>query len=250
MNGVPRRVVVTRDEGLDGPLTSALALRGLEPVPCSVVLAGPAPEPELRERAADSIESSDWLVVASQRAVTTLMTARAGRPLPAGLKTAAVGEKTAGALVAAGAMAPLTAPSAGAVPLVQVLREVDDWPRRRVLVPRAREGGRDLADALRRWGARVDEVVAYCTVARPQAEIVDAWRAARPDAVVVASPSAARALVQALGAESLRRLARVAAMGTTTAMQLVALGVPATVPARSDFEAVAELLLGAFIQEA
>jgi uroporphyrinogen-III synthase len=67
---------------------------------------------------------------------------------------------------------------------------------------------------------------------------------------VVASPSAARALVQAVGAEGLRRLARVAAMGSTTAMQLLALGVPSMVPARSDFEAVAELLLGPSIQEA
>jgi uroporphyrinogen-III synthase len=87
--------------------------------------------------------------------------------------------------------------------------------------------------------------VAYRTVARPRAEIVDAWQAACPDAVVVASPSAARALVSALGAESLRRLARVAAMGSTTAMTLMALGVPAMVPTRSDFEAVADLLLGA-----
>jgi uroporphyrinogen-III synthase len=73
---------------------------------------------------------------------------------------------------------------------------------------------------------------------------VEAWRSARPDAVVVASPSAARALVQALGPDVLRHLARVAAMGSTTAMQLMALGVPAMVPARADFEAVAELLLG------
>jgi len=56
--------------------------------------------------------------------------------------------------------------------------------------------------------------------------------------------------VHAVGAECLRRLVRVAAMGSTTAMQLMALGVPAVVPARSDFEAVAELLLGPSIQEA
>src|SRR5262249_33068002 len=128
--------------------------------------------------------------------------------------------------------------------------EAESWRERRVLLPRALEGGRELGDAMRRWGATVDEVVAYCTISRPRAEIVDAWQAARPDAVVVASPSAARALVQALGAESLRRLARVAAMGSTTAMQLMALGVPAMVPARSDFEAVAELLLGASVQGA
>lgn len=240
----PLRVAITRDESLDGPLTAALRRRGLEPVQCAVVGEAPAPDAEPLQRLACSLEDHDWLVVASQRAVSALMAARGERPLPAGLRTAAVGAKTAERLLAAGAVAPLTAPSAGAAALIEVLREADTWRGRRVLVPRALEGGRELADALRRFGACVDEVVAYCTVARPCPEIVDAWRAARPDAVVVASPSAARALVEALGPDVLRRLVRVAAMGSTTAMQLVALGVPAMVPARSDFEAVAELVLG------
>jgi uroporphyrinogen-III synthase len=238
------RVAVTRDEGLDGPLSEALRQRGLEPVHCTVVGEAPAPELEPLERMALALEGYQWLIVASQRAVTSLLAARAGRPLPPGLKTAAVGEKTAASLVAAGAFSPLTAPGAGAAALIAVLRDAGPWRGRRVLVPRALDGGRELAESLRRWGADVDEVVAYCTVARPKDEIVEAWRSARPDAVVVASPSAARALVQALGPDVLRHLARVAAMGSTTAMQLMALGVPAMVPARADFEAVAELLLG------
>jgi len=250
MTPVLRRVVVTRDESLDGPLSSALMRRGLEPVACTVVSEVPAPEPEVLERAAASLEKYNWLVVASQRAVTAVMAARQGRPLPARLRTAAVGEQSAAALVAAGAVQPLTATSAGAAALIAQLRDADHWPGKRVVLPRAFEGGRELADAFRHWGASVDEVVAYRTVARPRAEIVDAWHAACPDAVVVASPSAARALVSALGAESLRRLARVAAMGSTTAKTLMALGVPAMVPTRSDFEAVADLLLGASRPEA
>jgi len=250
MSPLLRRVAVTRDEGLDGPLASALLERGLEPVACSVVFEVPPPEPEVLERAAGALDQKDWLVVSSQRAVTAVMAARHGRPLSPRLRTAAVGEKTSAALVAAGAATPITAGRAGAAALIAVLRDADHWPGKRVSLPRALEGGRELADGLRRWGASVDEIVAYCTVSRPRAEIVDAWQAARPDAVVVASPSAARALVSAVGAECLRRLARVAAMGSTTAMQLMALGVPAMVPARSDFEAVAELLLGASTQEA
>ena len=244
MSALPMRVAVTRDEGLDGPLTEALRERGLLPVHCAVVGEAPAPEPEPLERVAQSLEDYQWLVVASQRAVTTLLAARAGRPLPPTLRTAAVGEKTAQCLLAAGASAPLTAPEAGSAALIGVLRTACDWRGQRVLIPRALEGGRELGESLRRMGAEVDEVVAYCTVAKPREEIVRAWTSARPDAVVVASPSAARALVQALGADALRGLARVAAMGSTTAMQLVALGVPAVVPARADFAAVAELLLG------
>jgi uroporphyrinogen-III synthase len=60
--------------------------------------------------------------------------------------------------------------------------------------------------------------------------------------VVVASPSAARALIGAVGAAALRRIEPVVALGSTTAMTLVALGVRAVVPERADFDAVAELL--------
>ncbi len=238
------RVAVTRDEGLDGPLTEALRRRGLEPVTCTVVSEAPAPEPEPLARAAQELERYQWLVVASQRAVAALCEARAGRPLPPSLHTAAVGAKTAARLAACGAVSPLTGSGPGAAALIEALRGADQWPGRRVLIPRALEGGRDLGWSLRRWGACVDEVVAYHTLERPPAEIVKAWEAARPDAVVVASPSAARALVRALGADALRRLERVAAIGSTTAMQLVALGVPAVVPARADFESVADLLAG------
>jgi uroporphyrinogen-III synthase len=244
MRDHPLRVAVTRDEGLDGPLTEALRRRGLEPVSCTVVHEAAAPEPEPLARAARELERYHWMVVASQRAMAAILTARGGVPLPASLRTAAVGAKTAAMLTAAGAREPLVAPIAGAAALIETLQKADEWTGREVLIPRALDGGRELGWSLRQWGAHVEEVVAYRTVERSAAEVARAWQDARPEAVVVASPSAARALVQALGADVLRRLERVAAIGTTTAMQLVALGVPATVPARADFEAVADLLAG------
>ena len=246
---IRRRVLVTRDESLDGPLSSALSRRGFEPVACSVIASIPTPEPEALERAALSLPHYDWLVVASSRAVASLMAARGGRSLPPGLRTAAVGERTAATLVAAGATAPITAANAGASALIAALADADRWPGRRVLLPRALEGGRDIADSLRRLGANVEEVVAYGTVSRPRTQIVAAWEDAQPDAAVVASPSAARALVGAIGAERLRRLACVAAIGSTTAMELMALGVPAVVATRADFDAVAELLARALTEE-
>jgi uroporphyrinogen-III synthase len=245
MSGHPLRVAVTRDESLEGPLSDALRRRGLEPIPCAVIRETVPPDPQPLARAAAELERYEWLVVASQRAVAALLEARAdGQTLPATLRTAAVGARTAERLIAAGAGTPLVAAYPGAAALIAVLEHADQWPGRRVLVPRAMEGSRDLGWALRRWGARVDEVVAYVTVERPAEEVARAWHDATPDAVVVASPSAARALVRGVGAEALRRLERVAAIGSTTAMQLVALGVPAVVPARADFGAVAELLAG------
>ena len=238
------RVAVTRDEAADGPLSAALTRHGLTAVACPVIFEVEAPDPEPLARAAAALERYDWLVAASARAVLALMRARGGARLPAGLRTAAVGERTAAALVAHGAVAPLVAPHAGAWTLIESLRAADAWPGRRALLPRALDGATDLAEALRRFGAEVDEVAAYRTIERPRDEIAAAFRTAAPDRVVIASPSAARALIGAIGAEALRRLEPVVAIGPTTAMALVALGVRAVVPERADFESVADLLAG------
>jgi uroporphyrinogen-III synthase len=242
MTAAALRVAVTRDEADDGPLSQALRRRALEPVSCRVIREAPPADPENLTRAASELERYDWLVVASARAVTALAEARGERPFPAALRTAAVGRKSAAALEAYGARAPLVAPAAGAGPLVLVLREADHWPGKRVLLPHAADGRPKLAAALRRFGAEVDEVVAYRTVELPAATIADAWGRAAAEAVVVASPSAARALVGAVGSAALRRLEPVIALGSTTAMTLVALGVKAVVPEKADFDAVAELL--------
>jgi uroporphyrinogen-III synthase len=243
-NGAPRtlRIAVTRDEGPDGPLASALRRRGLTPVCCAVVRESESPEPERLARAARELERYDWLVVASARAVDALIAVRGAGPLPGGLRTAAVGPATAESLLAHGAQAPLVAPQAGAAALVEALRDADAWPGRRVLLPRAARGGPELGEALRHWGAVVDEIAAYGTLERPRAEILASWQAAAADAVVVASPSAANALLHAVGAASVRRLEPVIAIGPTTAMALVAQGVAAVVPPRADFESLAEFV--------
>jgi uroporphyrinogen-III synthase len=237
------RVAVTRDEGPDGPLACALRRRGLTPVCCAVVRESDSPEPERLRRAARALDRYDWLVVASARAVDALVAAGATAPLPAALRTAAVGPATAASLVAHGAQAPRVAPQAGAAALVEVLREADAWPGRRVLLPRAANGSPELGAALRHWGAEVEEIAAYGTLERPRDEIVASWQAAAADAVVVASPSAARALVGAVGVASVRRLEPVIAIGPTTAMALVAQGVAAVVPPRADFESLAEFVI-------
>lgn len=238
----PLRVAVTRAEPSDGPLSEALRRRGMVPVSCPVVGEADAPDPGALERAARRLERYDWLVVASGRAVSALRAAAGGRRLPDRIRTAAVGTSTAEALADLSPGTPLTAPEAGARALLERLRTADRWPGRRVLMPRAEGGGRELADGLRALGAEVDEVVAYRTLERPPEEVASAWRAAAADAVVVASPSAARALVGALGAAGLRRMEPVVAIGSTTAIALTGLGVAAVVPPRADFDSMARLL--------
>jgi uroporphyrinogen-III synthase/uroporphyrinogen III methyltransferase/synthase len=243
VNPAPR-IAVTRDEDAAGPLSRALLERGLMPVSCPVVRGAEPEDLGPFERAALALDEFDWLVVASRRAVAALVAVRRSMPWPAGLRTAGVGSVTAEALRAAGAAAPLTAPAAGAAALAAALREADDWRGRRVLLPRAAEGGRELADSLRAAGAEVTEVIAYRTLPRPAQEIARDWSAARPDAVVLASPSAVRALVAGVGAAALRALRAVIAIGPTTSAALAALEVPSHVPAQATFESAADLARG------
>jgi len=236
------RVAVTRDEGPDGELATALRARGLEPVACPVVATAPGPEPERLADAARHLERYHWLVAASQRGVLAVIEARDGAPLPQALRAAAVGARTAALLEAHGAGGVLTASRPGAQALIEALRGADAWEERAVLIPRALDGGTDLGEALRAMGARVDEIPAYRTIERPPADVASDWAAARPDAAVVASPSAARALVAGVGAEALRRLAAVVAIGPTTRAALEDLGVPARTAPHADFDSAAELL--------
>jgi uroporphyrinogen-III synthase len=241
MNGnAARRVAVTRDEKGDGALAQALRNEGLVPVACQAVRVVPPPAPDLLQAAARSLAKRDWLVAASRRSVLAILDARGGRPLPLTLRTAAVGESTAAALRSAGAQHVICAEEPGANGLLALLQGADYWRGREVLAPRAANGSRWIAETLRSWGARVEEVVAYSTAPRPPREITRKWRAAAPVAAVITSPSAAEALVSAVGAGSLRSLEVVVAIGPTTAGALAHLGVPALISPRADFSSVAQ----------
>jgi uroporphyrinogen-III synthase len=77
---------------------------------------------------------------------------------------------------------------------------------------------------------------------RPAADIAADWRTLSPHAVIVASPSAARTLAGAIGADALRSLRAVVAIGETTRTTLAALGIPVTVPPDTNFSAAARHL--------
>jgi uroporphyrinogen-III synthase len=240
----PFRVAVTRDEPDDGPLHLALRRAGLVPVACPVVRQLPPPDLEALADAAAELDRYDWLVVSSARAVAALQAARHGVRLPERLRTAAVGQRTAMALTACGAIGPLRAAREGAEPLAAALREADDWPARRVLLPRALDGGSVLVKALASCGASVTDVVAYRTEARDAKVIRARWRTVPVEAAVFASPSAAEVMIRAVGADAVARLDFVIAIGPTTAAALAAYDIAATVPSRADFDSIAELLAG------
>ena len=235
------RVAVTRDEPKAGPLGSALRESGFSPVTCVVMDEHRPANATALVNAAASLEQFDWVIVSSARAVAALAGARATR-WPRAVRTAAVGARTAEALVAAGAdPAPLVGAGEGADALWTALSALE-WTNRRVLVPTVPGGRRVLAEALRAAGAIVTEVEAYRMAPRAPERIRADWHAARPDAAVIASPSVASTLVEALGPGGLSALKAVVAIGPTTAATLAAAGVPHHVAPRADFHEAARTL--------
>ena len=236
----PWRVAVTRAETEAGPLTRALGAEGLLPVSCPVLIAAPPLDPAPLLRAAEQLEAYDWVICASARAVEALRPSAVRRGWPAGVRTAAVGPATAKALIALGvADRPVTAGSPGADALWATLAACDVWAGRRVLVLTTPGGRTTLMDELSHAGARVDAIEAYRMVPRPAAEIRFDWDRAAPDAVVLASPRTATALLDAVGREALASCQFVVAIGETTAQALETMGVSCQVPSRATFEEAA-----------
>jgi uroporphyrinogen-III synthase len=233
------RVAVTRDEAVDGPLSLALTALGLRPVHCPVAVALPPEDPTALRLAAQSLASYRWVICSSQRAVDSLVRSLPG-PWPAGPRTAAVGHRTAAALVAAGANPPpVVGPDAGANALWETLQPCDTWHGRRVLLLTVPGGRRDLSEALRDAGAQLDVIDAYRMARREPGAIRDDWTRRVPDAVVFGSPSAVEAIVGAVGVDGLRAMKAIVAIGATTAATAAAHGLAVTVAPQADFTTAA-----------
>lgn len=238
----PWHVVVTRDEGHDGPLSQALRAVGLRVVHCRLQQEqAPMHMPPLIA-AARALDQYDWAIFSSRRAVSAIAAALSS-PWPRGLRTAAVGGSTAGAIVAAGADPDsVVATESGADALWTTLKNADTWAGKRVLVPAVAGGRQTVIDGLIRAGATVDVIEAYRMLPRPAAEISSEWHASAPDAVIIASPSAGSILINAVGRDALATLAAVVAIGPTTAAALVARGLTPDVAPKADFVAIANYI--------
>lgn len=226
-----------------------LRARAFESAVCPVLVEVAPKDPGPLLQAALRLGDYDWIVCASARSVRALCRARSA-PWPRGVRTAAVGEATARALVEAGAMEPVRPDGDGADPLWETLRTLASWRGLRVLVPTTSGGRRILIERLTEAGAEVDAVEAYLMVPRAAEVVAREWAAAAPDAVVIASPRVARRLGEVLGADALKRLRLVVAIGTTTAAALQQLGVRCVVASGAEFGAVTDALVEGFATEA
>ena len=237
------RVAVTRDEPADGPLSAALRAEGLEAVHCQVMQELPPKDPSGLDSAARHLQSYNWAIFASRRAVDAVIRARHQHgPWPAGLQTAAVGASTAAALMAACANPPpIVADEAGADALWSELR-IHDWKGVRVLLPVVAGGRQTIIDGLRDAAADLTVVEAYRMAPRASRDIADDWRVAHPQAAVIASPSTANALIDAIGHDALASLAAIVAIGRTTAAAIRARDLDVQVSPAADFAATARFV--------
>jgi len=232
------RVAIVRD-GDNDALIRELTDRGFAAAPCPVMREEPPADPARLRAVALALETFDWVVVASTRAVEALVRARSSA-WPPHLRTAAVGQRTAAALVAAGSSRPpVVATRDGAEALLERLLDEPSWRDVRVLCPTVDGGRRTLIEGLRDAGAIVDEVEAYRTTALAPTDVSSAWTAFAPDAAVVGSGRSAQALIDAMGSDALRQLKCLLVVGRSTEAAFDAAGIATELMPRADFTSTA-----------
>jgi uroporphyrinogen-III synthase len=244
----PKRVVVTRSEASDGPLSSELRSLGL-PVLLWPAVAVELAEPGPLEEALAHIDSFQWIVFASRHAVAAV-TALMATP-PKGVKIAAVGQATAQVLRQRGWPVDLLPSESNAAALVDAFAAEGGLgaapvaprpdaahadlrsgasPRPRILFPASSRALPTIAAGLTQLGAEVIQVEAYRTESSNALDVEDcrSWIARGSiGAVTFASPSAVDELEHALGKDDFDRLLSAApavAIGPTTAKALTERG--------------------------
>lgn len=219
----PPRVVVTRSEAADGPLSSELRSLGLS------VLLWPAVAVEIAEKgplenALQHAASFDWIVFASRHAVAAVT--QILPKAPGGVRIAAVGQATAQVLRQRSWPVDLLPPDANAAALVEAFAAAAAVKGCRILFPASSRALPTLAAGLTQLGAEVIQVEAYRTESSVTLDVEDcrSWISRGGiGAVTFASPSAVDELEHALGKTDFDRLlsaATAVAIGPTTARAL------------------------------
>ena len=229
-----RRIAVTRPRERAAGLAAALEALGAEVLAAPAIATAAPDSYDALDAALAAAARYDWLALTSAAAVDAVADRLAAAGVafpPAPPRVAAVGRATTAAARA----------RLGRVDLVPAVHAADGLADAlpgvrgaRVLFPCADRARDALPTVLRARGARVDRVVAYRTVDAPPdalAEFAAAARAGALDAVLVASPSAAGALVRALagalgGGPAALAGVRLVCIGPTTADACRALGAP------------------------
>jgi uroporphyrinogen III methyltransferase/synthase len=213
-----RRVVVTRARAQASDLAARLEALGAYVAEAPVIAARPQPENIDVHCVAGCW---DWLVVTSANGVDAFFAAldQAGLDTRAlhGTKIAAIGDATEGALRGRGIRADFVPSRATSTLLGEELPDVNGA---RVFLPVSNLTDDRLAMALRRRGAKVNQVAAYVTTAEPLDE-ERLREVAEADVVTFTSASTARFLREALVGSPLPATARLVSIGEQTSRAVI-----------------------------
>ncbi len=187
------RVLVTRER--PGALGELLERRGATVVHVPLIeIVEPADGGEALRSALEDLPTYDWIVVTSVPGAERVAAAAAA----VGAKLAAVGTTTAGVLAdGAGRPVDVVPSEQRADRLAERLIEAAGPHRRRILVVQGARADPALGDRLRAAGHDVHAVIGYDTALRRPSRV----EVEGADALLLASGSAARAWVEALGVD-------------------------------------------------
>lgn len=163
-----RKVVITRALSQAASFVEAVEALGGEALVFPTIEIVPPPSTRPLDEAIGRLESYDWMVFTSVNGVNAFLArlrhlGKDHRRVER-IKIAAIGPETAKALRSA-ALPVAVMPAEYRAEAI--LKELDpgDMAGKRILIPRAMEARDVLPETLRRWGATVDVVAAYRTVA-------------------------------------------------------------------------------------
>jgi porphobilinogen synthase len=227
-----KRILVTRPRAQAGDLCSAIGAAGGEAVLIPAIEIGDDFDHGGLDRAIGELDRYDWIVFTSANAVETFFSrvealeasGRVGegrRAAAAGKRIAAIGPATERALRERSAGAVAVPGESVSQAIAESLGEIAGM---RILIPRSDLARKSLGEDLRARGASVDEVLAYVT-SRAEMAPESAKEIERGfDAVLFASPSAARCFAAISGGPARLRDALVACIGPATAEEAEKIG--------------------------
>ncbi len=227
-----KRIVITRAAAQCEALSKELSARGAIPLVLPLISFGEPDDFRPFDEAIRSLAGFDWIILTSAQAVRAL----AARSEPIGRtlvhdrgtpRIAAVGPVSAEAAEAAGFHVTHVAHTHNGVALAEELGE--QLRDRTVLLPRSDRANPDLPAALKRYGARVTEVIAYRTLHTAEIDQRNLQKVATGDAeaILFFSPSAVHHFAELVSEplSSLENKVAMTAVGPVTAGALRKIGV-------------------------
>lgn len=224
-----KRIVVTRAANQAPALTQKLRDLGGDVIEMPATRIARLDLTQLRE-AISRLSEYQWIIFTSQNAVSIFWEQLLGAGLDAralaGVRVAAVGPATAGALLEHGIIVDVVPERFVAESLLERLSERDDVAGSSILYVTA-EGSREvLPDGLEEIGASLNHVLAYRSIVdgTGAARLVRALESHPADIVTFTSASSVRGYVDAVG-EELSRGSPAASIGSATSEAIRAAGI-------------------------